>query len=60
MLKALWFSECQDGQEDLEPPTSCFVGLSAPSWSSILSQPPPQAEGDFGIQCLCYKVLGLG
>lgn len=60
MLKALWLCGCQDGAgEDLEPPTSCFMGLSAPSWSSILSQPLLR-QGDFGIQCLCYKILGLG
>lgn len=39
--------------------TICFVGLSAPSWSSILSQPLLR-QGDFGIQCLCYMVLGPG
>lgn len=59
MLKALWFCGCQDGAEDLEPTTPGFLGLTPPSCSSVLSQPLP-GQGDFGIQCLCYRVLGLG
>lgn len=55
MFKALWFCACQG---DLELPTSGFLGLTVPFWSSVLSQ-PLLGQGDFGIQCLCYKVLGF-
>lgn len=61
MLKALWFCghQARPGGDDLELPSSGLLGLTALICSSVLSQ-CFVGQRDFGIHCLCDKVLGLG